>query len=241
MNTCNYCGVELDADMNYCPLCGHKSNMPVVPNRKEALRKGAKASEPEIYDFDELTPLQKGKIFWELSTIILVSGVVVSFIIDLFINKQISWSKYTITIGLVLLANISLIVFVQKHVFLLLFGSFVSTSLLLLLLDLFSQNLGWGLKLGIPIIFFIYILVYFLMITIKKSRKKGINIIAYSLVAAGILCLCVDGIISLHLFDQMRLQWSVIVFVSVLPVSAILLFIHFRLKRVTDLRRFFHI
>ena len=37
MKTCNYCGVELDVDMNYCPLCGHKSNAPVIINEKERI------------------------------------------------------------------------------------------------------------------------------------------------------------------------------------------------------------
>ncbi|MCK9310832.1 MAG: DUF6320 domain-containing protein [Bacteroidales bacterium] len=233
MNVCNYCGVELDAEMNYCPLCGHKSNTPVVT--------GIKETKTEAYDFDELTHFQKRKLVWELAAIVLVSGVVASFIIDLFINKQVTWSKYTITIGLVLLINTSLIIFMQKRFFLLLSGCFISTSLLLVLLDLFNLNLDWGLSLGIPIIFFLYLVLCFLSILIRKSRQKGINIIAYSLTAAGILCLCIEGIISLHMYNLLKFQWSVIVLVSVLPVSAILLYIHYRLKRVTNLKKFFHI
>jgi hypothetical protein len=241
MNVCNYCGVELDTEMNYCPLCGHKSNSPVITGRKETGVKKTNDNGAEVYDFDELTQLQKRKLVWELSAIILVSGVLASFLIDLFISKQMSWSKYTVTIGLVLLINISLIIFMQKRIFLLLSGCFVSTSLLLLLLDLFSKNLGWGINLGIPIIFFVYVIVYFLSFFIRKSRQKGINIIAYSLIAAGILCLCIEGIISLQLYDLIKLQWSLIVLVTVLPVSGILLYIHYRLKRVTNLKKFFHI
>jgi hypothetical protein len=240
MNSCNYCGVELDVEMNYCPLCGHKSNTPAIPDRK-TIRKESSETINEPYGFNELTQQQKRKLFWELSTLILVSIVVVTFILDLLINKQITWSKYTITVGLVLLINISMIVFMQKHVFLLLSGCFVSTSLLLIILDKFNQNLGWGLKVGIPIIFFIYLVVYFLIFAIRKSRQKGINIIAYFLIAIGILCLCIEGYISLHTLNYIRLQWSAIVLVSVIPVSAILFFIHYRLKKVTDLKKFFNI
>ena len=241
MNVCNYCGVELDAEMNYCPLCGHKSNTPVVAGRKETNYKKPKETKTEAYDFVELTQLQKRKIVWELIDIVLVSGVVVSFIIDLFINKQITWSKYTISTGIVLLINISLIIFMQKRMFLLLSGCFISTSLLLLLIDLFNHNIGWGLMLGIPIIFFIYLVVFFLSVLVRKSRQKGINIIAYSLMAAGILCMCIEGIITLHTYNLLKLQWSIIVLISVIPVSGILLYIHYRLKRVTNLKKFFHI
>lgn len=241
MNSCNNCGVELDVEMNYCPLCGQKSNTPVISNQKDTIRRNQKENGNEVYDFDELTQFQKQKLIWELITIVLVSGVVVSFIIDLFVNKQITWSKYPITIGLVLLINISLIVFMQKKIFLLMAGCFVSTSLLLLVLDLFNQNLGWGLKLGIPIIFVIYLVLFFLTIFARRARQKGINIIAYSLVAAAILCMCIEGIISLQTINLLKLRWSVIVLVSVLPVSAILLYIHYRLKKVTDLKKFFHI
>ncbi|MDD4713519.1 MAG: DUF6320 domain-containing protein [Bacteroidales bacterium] len=240
MNVCNYCGVELDVEMNYCPLCGHESNTPVVTGSK-VTNKESKETRTKVYDFEELTQLQKRKIVWELAAIVLISGVVASFIIDLFINKQVTWSKYTITIGLVLLINTSLIIFMQRRFFLLLSGCFISTSLLLVLLDLFNLNLDWGLSLGIPIIFFLYIVLFFLSILIRKSRQKGINIIAYSLIAAGILCLCIEGIISLHLYNLLKFQWSVIVLVSVIPVSAILLYIHYRLKRVTNLKKFFHI
>jgi hypothetical protein len=241
MNVCNYCGVELDIEMNYCPLCGHMSNTPVASSEKECIQGKTVDAGNESYNFSELTQSEKRKIVWELSSIILGSGILVSFIIDLFINKQISWSKYSITVGLFLFINITLILFLQKRIFILLSGSFIITSLLLLLLDWYNQNLYLGSKLGIPIIFFIYLVVFFLTVLIRKSKQKGVNVIAYFLMAAGVLSLCIESILSLLQFNQIKLQWSVIVFVSVLSVSGILLFIHYRLKKVTDLKKFFHI
>jgi len=241
MNTCKNCGVELDIEMNYCPLCGQKSSVSNSSGHKETIGNKPTKVENEPYNFNGLTQPQKRKVFWELSGIIIVSGILVSFIIDLIINKQISWSKYVITIGLFFLINISLINFLRKRVIALLFSSFISTSLLLLLLDWYNQNLHWGLKFGIPMIFFCYLTVFFLIVLVQKSRQKGINIIAYFLMAAGILGMCIEGILALHQYDQFKLQWSVILFVSLLSVSAILLFIHYRLKRATDLKSFFHI
>lgn len=241
MNVCNYCGVELDVEMNFCPLCGHKSNSLVVSSRKDSNKKVHVEPKTVAYNFEELTQRQQRKVVWELAAFVLVSISVITLIIDLLITKQITWSKYPMTIGLILLIDISLILFLQKQFFLLFSGCFVSTSLLLFLLDLYNNSPYTGLKLGIPIIFFICLVVFLLAILIRKAKQKGINIIAYCLVAAGILCMCIEGIITLHTQYQLKLQWSMIVLVSVLPVSAILLYIHYRLKRVTNLKKAFHI
>jgi hypothetical protein len=241
MKVCNYCGVELDAEMNYCPLCGHKSNSPILKKQKESNEKGATVSNPENFNFEELTQQQQKKVVWELAAFIVISCTVITLIIDLLIAKHITWSKYTLTIGMTLLIDISLIIFMQKRIFLLFLGCFLSTSFLLFLLDLFSHNLDGGVKLGIPIIFFIFLVILLLFLLIRKTKQKGINIIAYSLVAAGIICLCIEGIISLHIHEYLKFQWSFIVMVAVLPVSAILLYIHYRLKRVTNLKKVFHI
>src|ERR1035437_6016019 len=119
MKVCNYCGVELDAEMNFCPLCGHKSNAPVVKSRKETNDTMPKESATQVFNFEDLTQLQQRKIVWELAAFILVSCVVITIIIDLLISKHITWSKYTMTIGLILLIDISLIIFMQKQLFLL--------------------------------------------------------------------------------------------------------------------------
>lgn len=241
MKTCNKCGVELDVDMNYCPLCGHKSNSPVEPVRKEIFRKNNIKVKPEAYDFEELTDTQKRKIAWEIIAIILVSGIVATFLIDLIVSKNMTWSRYTITTGLFLLINTSLFMFVIKKPFLFVLGCFINTSLMLLLMDLFNHSYTWGLKLGVPIAFSICLVMFFLILVIKKSGQKGINVIAYSLVAAAILCFFIEGAISFYTIDYLRFRWSIIVIITVVPVASILAYIHFRLRRVTSLRKFFHI
>jgi hypothetical protein len=120
------------------------------------------------------------------------------------------------------------------------FLSFVSTSLLLLAIDFFNSNIGWGLKLGVPLIFSIYIAIGFFIITVKRTKQKGINLIAFFLLLSGVLCIIIETIVSLH-SGTFKLIWSPILLVSVFSVAVILLFIHYRLKKVTDLKRFFHI
>jgi hypothetical protein len=119
--------------------------------------------------------------------------------------------------------------------------SFLSVSGLLILLDIFSGDSGWGMKLGIPMLLAGYIAIFILFKLIHNSRQKGLNIIAWSLLAAGILSLCIDGIISAYRDDGQLFSWSLIVLVAAALIGTLLLYIHYRLKKVTDLKRFFHI
>jgi hypothetical protein len=238
---CNNCGVELEEYMKICPLCG-KHISDESPEEEENIQfQKEKGKEVLLSDFKELTPIQRRRLFWQLSGLILISGMIVTLIIDLIINRSITWSKYSVSACLALFLIITLIVFLNRIIAIALFGSFLITSLLMVLFDMFNENIGWGTKIGIPLVFSFYLVVFVLIWLVRRSKQRGINLIAYFLIASGILSLCVEGIISLQISNSLSFQWSVIAFVSVLPVSAILLFIHYRLRKGTDLKRFFHI
>lgn len=241
MNLCNNCGVELEQKMRFCPLCG-KHITDETPEDQEYIQfQKTKQEEQLMSDFEELTPTQKRKLFWQLSGLILISGMIVTFIIDLIINRDITWSKYSISACLALFLIITMIVFLKRKIVISLTGSSITTSILMVLFDVFNKNIGWGTKLGIPMVFSFYLVVFVLISLVRRSKQRGINLIAYFLIASGILSLCVEGIISLQINSKLSFQWSVIALVSVLPISAMLLFIHYRLRKATDLKRFFHI
>lgn len=236
MSYCKKCGVELDESMVFCPLCGHPANEEAD---KEPIKDHA---ELELYaHYEKLTKSQKRKIFWELSGLILLSGIIVTFIIDLIINQRITWSKYSITISLVLLVNTTLITFLRNRLFLLSTISFLSTSALLVLLDWYNMNIGWGIRLGIPFLFSFYVLLLLFVIITKSLKRKGFNLLAYVFIIIGIFSMCIEGIIAFYADHAITLHWSVIVMVCVLPIAAILMFMHYRLKKGIDLKRFFHI
>lgn len=232
MNVCKKCGVELDINMNYCPLCGHKTNAtceePLFPKE-------------ETYDFQVLSDVQKRKVFWDLSLIVLLAGILTSAVIDLIINKNITWSKYTIAVGLAVAIHISLIVFLHTRIVPLLIFGFTTSSLLIVLLDWINKSLDWSVTMGIPLLFCIYLIILIVALLIIKSRQKGINLIAYILLAIAVTGICTEGILSLSMDGKLILHWSLILLVCMAAVSAILLFIHFRLRKATDLRKFFHL
>ncbi|MGM0505118.1 MAG: DUF6320 domain-containing protein [Bacteroidota bacterium] len=239
MGYCKNCGVELDKNIDICPLCGLNPDEESPSFKKIMLKE---TENTKVYPrFDRLTKKQQLKFFWELSGIILLSAIAITFLIDFIINKSITWSKYSITVSLVLLVNTTLFTFLRKQQFLFLIFSFLSTALLLMLFDWYNENSGWATQLGIPLLFSFYLWVFLIAIITKYNKHHGLNILAYYFLATGFFALCIDGIISFYDTNDLHLQWSIIVIACSIPISAILLYIHYRLKKEIYFKRFFHI
>ena len=240
MKICPQCGVELDEQMSVCPLC--RSDLDHQSNKKE--NPGLQPDQPgeRFYiDYSRLTTKQKRKLFWELSGIILFSGILVTLIIDLVTSQSITWSGYTVTVFLVLFANTTLLTFWRHRILILLGGSFLSTSALLVLLDLYNKSIGWGTRLGVPLLFAFYMIILLLTMVTRVTKNQGFNILGHCFIAAGIMTMCIEGILSYYFLKEVSFSWSLIVIACMVPISAILYFLHYRLKRGMELRRFFHI
>jgi hypothetical protein len=241
MIICPNCGVELEENSNYCSLCGE----PVLNKTAKggAFIKSGKPSREEklLSDYHRLTGIQKRKIFWKISGLILISVIILSLLIDFIVNRAITWSKFPATVSLVLFINFTLNTFLRKKTILMLIFSFLSVAVLFILFDTYAGDTAWNMRLGIPVLIAAYLTVMFLIFLVRKAKQKGLNIIAYSLLAAGLLCIFTEGILSVYISGLIYLEWSLIVMVSVVFISILLLYIHYRLKKATDLKRFFHI
>lgn len=227
--------------MENCPLCNYSVKESPESDAGSNDTVSAGMGDDFISGYERLSTVQRRKLFWELSGIILFSGIMVTLIIDLVTSKGITWSKYTITACLVLFANFTLLTFWRHRLFILFGGSLMFSSLLLLLLDLYNLKIGWSIKLGIPILLSFYIVVFVLTMLVRSAKRKGLNVLAYFFMAIGIFSLCIEGSISEYLLKEIRLSWSLILLVSMIPIAAILSFIHYRLNKGIELNRFFHI
>jgi hypothetical protein len=241
MKRCPNCGVESEENANFCSLCGE----PLFENTADnaAFIKSGKLRREEklLTDYQQLTGFQKRKIFWQISGLILISGIIITLLIDFIGNRNITWSKFPATIGLVLFINFTLNTFLRKKITLMVVLSFLSVTGLFFLFDVFAGDTGWEIKPGIPILLAAYLTVFVLIFLVRKAKQKGLNIIAYSMVAAGLLCFYTEGMISVYFRNSVYFGWSLVVMVSVALIAMLLLFIHYRLKKATDLKRFFHI
>jgi len=108
-------------------------------------------------------------------------------------------------------------------------------------LDLLISNTGWGIRLGIPMLVSFYILLLAVSWLTHISRHRGFNILAIAFIAVGLFVICTEILISQYFHGEFRLSWSIITGASVIPIAALLFFMHYRLKTGMDLKRFFHI
>jgi hypothetical protein len=240
MSYCNYCGVELDKTMTSCPLCG------LTVGEKRVVRHEWKSKQPILKDkiaseIEHMTAVQKRKLFWEISAIILVSGILVTLIINKIESNHITWSKYILVASLSVLASISFFTLLRNRPFMLVLGSFISNAALLLLLDVISSNIGWGTKLGIPLLISLYALILLVLGLIRISHRRGFNILALIFMAMGLFLICIETFVSLYFTHTITLSWSIIAASSMIPISALLFLVHYKLKSGIELRRFFHI
>ena len=227
--------------MNYCPLCGEPVRDKYAAHPESLEFRSSFINPRPQSQFQRLTGIQQRKLVWEIIGIILVSGGFITMIIDLISHGTISWSKYPVATCLVVFIHVTLIAFWNKRIIALLSGGFIASSALLFFIDIYTGGSGWGINLGIPLLFAAYLVVYGFVFLIRRIRQYGLNLIAIILITSGLLCLCMDGIISLYARHTLQFGWSLIVMVSILPVAAFLFLVHFRLMKGTDLKRFFHI
>jgi RNA polymerase subunit RPABC4/transcription elongation factor Spt4 len=241
---CKNCEIELEANMKVCPLCGTSIEVKdekydLTTNPKTVISKNIENQ--YLTDYNNLNPQEKRKLFWELSGIVILSGIIATLAINLIISNNINWSRYCFAVLVCIFANISLITFLQQRIFILLSGSFIANALLILSIDIFHAGINFSIMLGIPILFSFYLVTTFLIFFAKQAKQKSFNIIALFFIAAGIFCLFIEGIVSYYLTNLVRLHWSVIVLVCTIPVASVLFYIHYRLKKGVNLKRFFHI
>lgn len=235
---CKICGVELEDDMLHCPLCGYPVN-----NAGEAgdlTRVAVTRSSYATGGTNTMSQPDKKRV-WEIISITLLAATVATFLIDFILNKRITWSEYPVAICLIIFSYISLLAFVRRSLLFEIAGGFIISSILLSILDALTQGISWAFRLGIPLLFSVNFIVVAFIGTIRRTKHKGINLIGWGFIAAGILCMCTEAILSFFTTGALRLQWSVIVICCIVPVAIVLFYMHARLKKGRDLERTFHI
>ena len=235
MINCRNCGVELDEHMNFCPLCG----APVF-DKDHIKRERLAASTKLRKELHRLDKSQRKKFFWEAASIIIGSAVLSALTLNLIIQASLTWSLYVLVGGLTIFGYVSVLSFVRNGWFIM-FILFILNGLTLLFIDLLHGEVRWSVELGFPLLVALIVILAGVILAIRHTPEKGFNIIAYLFLAFAILSLAVDSLVSIYVEDLLTLSWSVIVFGSTLPVAFIMLYIHYKLRRGTDLRKFFHI
>ena len=228
MKICKECGVELEIDMMTCPLCDTPvgSESPSLPKKQRT------------------QPLASNKhylkqVLWQVTSLLLLSGIVATLVINLSVHKTVTWSVYPVTICLIIFSYASLMALWHTRVIYQLLSGWLLSSAVLWSIHQYIDA-GWPFQLAFPLLGAVNVIGLPLIITIKRLKVKGLNILAILSVAIAGLCLMIEGIISYYFTRVIKLHWSVIVSACLLPVAAAIVFMHLRIRNNIDLQKIFH-
>jgi hypothetical protein len=227
MKKCENCGVILDDVMTECPLCRHNSN------GKEEIKKPA--------DLLEVTRRETIKYTWELSIIVCISGIAVSIALNLLFGKTISWSLYPATSILWTWITITILLYLRKRPLSAIILLMTNTLGMLLLFNAFDTKINWFIPVGMPVTVVLFLLMAIVFYLSSLARYKGFNVLAIIFLATNILCISIEVFLDLSLGGSVNIRWSAVVSAALVPISGVLMFLHYRLKKGRRLDSFFHI
>lgn len=232
MKICINCGVELDDGMNPCPLCG------IDPSVKSKEKDVPDNSPSAII---RLQRKENRRYLWELSGILAFSGIAVCTIIDLLVTKSLRWSLYSDVSISAAWIIVSLFLFFHRRPLIL--SSLVIITILaaLFFIDLIIGARGWFFPVGLPISVSAFVAAAIIIALFRAAHFKGLNIIAAALLILSGFCIIIEMSLDKYLEGYVDLRWSLIAGVSILPVSLIFFFYHYRLKKGNRLDSFFHV
>lgn len=162
-------------------------------------------------------------------------------IIDLVSDGRISWSLYPLSSLLFAWFMIGPPLLWHRKPALFLTVQCLSVFAFLFALDLIDGTMGWSYRLGAPITAAAELMAAGAALMSLKARRRGINVLAFALMAMAGFCLALEGFVSLYAGGVFRLTWSSITASAVVPVAAFLLYVHYRLTKDATLKKLFHL
>jgi hypothetical protein len=227
MSICKQCGVELGEGIDKCPLC--------EPSEKSQDQVISPA------DLFSLSRKQNAKNLYEISMLLLVSGVIITIAIDAVFGRGLNWSLLTTTCIGYLIAMISGIYHLQKKRYLMILVISASTLLLLWLIDLLTGNIGWFMSIAGPMTVSASVLATAVIFLNSLSKYRGLNMLATVLLALAIFVIITEYLIDEMIASAFHPQWSIVTAASLVIIALIFIFIHYRLKHGRSLGRLFHV
>jgi hypothetical protein len=232
MNLCSNCGVELEEGLKQCPLCG-----------KNLSDKSDEKAETLNYPSDiiHLHKRENRKQIWELSGIIAFSGIAVCTIVDLVIGKGIKWALFADVSIFSAWIFLTFILHKFRKSWMLITGLSATVLFMLLMFDIISPQANWFVPVALPITLAAVFFVSIIVILFRVARFRGFNILAIIFLSVAGFCVITEAVLDNHIRGYVDLHWSLLAAISILPISLILLFVHYRMKKGNKLDSYFHV
>lgn len=230
MIICDNCGVELDDNIKICPLCGKD---PLSTNE------GLTLNNPS--GILQLHRQEVRKSLWELAGIIAFCGIAVCTIVDLVTNRNPFWSLFSdasIIAGWIIL---TLFLHAYRRPLIIVPGLLITILSSLFIFDLLLEGRKWFFPVALPLTLSVFGVTGIILVLYRAAHLKGLNILSLSILVLSGLGVVTEFLLDIFLYGSVELRWSLIAAISIFPVSLLLLFYHYRLKKGNRLDSFFHI
>lgn len=227
MPYCPKCGVQVEKERSSCPLCSFPIPNVEGPEETPIQREKHLLNRYRIKQAENRRRWKEARIFVYMG--IAFSLMVLSLIFgiqDYYFSGVLGWSRY------VIVSNLALVVFLFFLLRLIpgfltnFIGLGITTGGFLYVLDSLNGKINWFWNLGLVICINTMIWLFILRLIIRHTRRRGLNIPAYSLAAGAMACISLELIRDLYQGVSLHLTWSIPVITTLIPLSGILLFLH---------------
>ncbi|MCX7027721.1 MAG: DUF6320 domain-containing protein [Spirochaetes bacterium] len=226
MSYCPDCGVEIGT-APACPLCDAKN--PKVQAKAEMEcdeETGARAASADFLGAasksEHFTPQESRKIVWEVLSVAFSIAIGSLLAINILVAGRLTWSLYPVaTFVFIWVVSTSFLVMRRAPKLRLLLAA-AAPLLYLLALGAFTGDFSWAWRLAVPIAIFSEIVCSGIALMILGAKRKGLNIFAYALVGVALICVGVEIFVDLYFHGVIRLTWSAITALALIPIASFL-------------------
>ncbi len=252
MNLCRHCGVELEPDARFCPLCQHPLSGTAEGERLESLPCATLPSElqesappPSTRPPTPMPPATKRRVhryLLEIYSLLAVTAALVVFAVDFSSGLSLTWAWYPLTSLVFLWVVMFLLILCAGRLWVSLVAEIAAVSVLLFVLDRLTAGPDWFLPLALPLTLLAGAMLAFILVIARRMKPPLFTMIAIILLTASLCAVGLDLLLSRFDTGRWSIAWSSVTFACALPVAMILFYLRRRLRsRQEEIRKVLHL
>lgn len=234
MSYCVNCGVELNEDLTFCPLC----NTPVVNPVAHPVSVPAHSAFPKEKGQVDVV---KRKDLAILLTIVLSSTALTCGLLNLFVFNHMLWSIPIIGVCVVLwVLAIPAVIYTKFTLYSSFFLDGIAVGFYLYALTYITDGNQWFFSLAMPIVILLTLLLEIFLFLCIHLPLSSLTTALYIFAEIPIFCICLELLIDNFIGSALRLSWSAIVLTICAIIIIALITVLSRSRLRNEVRRRLH-
>lgn len=233
MSYCVNCGVELDAALKKCPLCGTKV---YHPDKEQTLE--TKQTFPKKKGEVEKVSKKEYVIF---ITVICLTVITTCTLLNILVYNTTRWSVPVDGVFLTLWVFFMTAIFCEKiTVYGMLLFDAVAIGNYMFMISNITRSDEWFYAIGLPILITIFVLLELIVLLNKKVSSSLLAGTLYFFIMTAIVCLVVEATLDLYFHQAVSLSWSAVVLTVCLTIGVVLSLVMMMERVRKQIRRRLH-